>query len=261
MSSVAVMASMTSVDRESVGESALDVSAIDAPAASSSNVEPAAEALALDHLVIGATTLAEGTAWCEATLGFTPVAGGEHTFMGTHNRVFSLASAAFPRAYLEIIAIDPKAPAPGRTRWFDLDRAALQAALRRGPQLIHWVARCADIASATHRLQAEGVEPGAAEQAQRGSLRWQIGLRPDGQRLFGGAWPTLIQWGDAHPADAMQASGVTLESIVVGGLPAPLAARLPASVALDPNPDAAPIAVTLNTPRGRIDLCSQRLGN
>lgn len=228
---------------------------VDAPATGQSAREP----IDLDHLVIGATTLAEGIAWCEATLGFTPVAGGEHAFMGTHNRVFAIASAAFPRAYLEIIAIDPKAPAPGRTRWFDLDSAALQAALRRGPQLIHWVARCDDIASVTHRLQTQGVEPGAVEQARRGVLRWQIGLRPDGQRLFGGAWPTLIQWGDAHPADSMPASGVTLESIMVGGLPMVLAARLPAPVDVDPRGDAAPITVTLNTLRGRVDLISQRL--
>ena len=216
-------------------------------------------ALEVDHLVIGATTLAEGIAWCEATLGFTPVAGGEHTFMGTHNRVFSVASATFPRAYLEIIAIDPKAPAPGRTRWFDLESAALQAALRRGPRLIHWVARCDALAAATQHLQAEGIELGAVEQAQRGNLRWQIGLRPDGQRLFGGAWPTLIQWGDVHPADGMPASGITLESIAVGGLPAPLATRLPASVGIDRHANAAPITVTLSTPRGRVDLISPRL--
>ncbi|CAN5765501.1 VOC family protein [soil metagenome] len=222
---------------------------------------PEVEPLHLDHLVIGATTLAEGIAWCEASFGFTPVAGGSHAFMGTHNRVFSVASAAFPRTYLEIIAIDPTAPAPGRTRWFDLDSAALHATLRHGPQLIHWVARCHDIASATRHLQTLGAEPGAVEQARRGDLRWQIGLRPDGQRLFGGAWPTLIQWGDAHPADAMQASGVTLESVVIGGLPSALAARLPAPAAIDPNPGAAPIAVTLNTPRGRIDLSSQQLSD
>lgn len=216
-------------------------------------------ALEVDHLVIGATTLAEGIAWCEATLGFTPAAGGEHAFMGTHNRVFSVASAAFPRAYFEIIAIDPKAPAPGRTRWFDLDSAALQAALRRGPRLIHWVARCDELAAATQHLQAEGIEPGAVEQAQRGNLRWQIGLRPDGRRLFGGAWPTLIQWGDVHPADGMPASGVTLESIAIGGLPSALAARLPASVGIDPHANAAPITVTLTTPRGRVDLISPRL--
>jgi hypothetical protein len=61
--------------------------------------------------------------------------------MGTHNRLFSIASARFARAYFEIIAIDPAAPPPARSRWFDLDAPALREALARGPQLIHWVAR------------------------------------------------------------------------------------------------------------------------
>ena len=49
--------------------------------------------LQLDHLVIGAATLAEGAAWCERVFGITPAAGGQHAFMGTHNLRFSIASA------------------------------------------------------------------------------------------------------------------------------------------------------------------------
>src|SRR3954451_12396464 len=95
----------------------------------------------IDHLVIAAASLAEGVAWCEATLGVTPAAGGAHPLMGTHNRLLNIASDAFPRAYAEIIAIEPgKAPSRPKTRrWFDLDDAALQAALvQRGPGLIHF---------------------------------------------------------------------------------------------------------------------------
>jgi hypothetical protein len=55
--------------------------------------------------------------------------------MGTHNLLVNLASAAFPRAYLEILAIDPDAPAPRRIRWFDLDQPAMQQAIRGGPRL------------------------------------------------------------------------------------------------------------------------------
>jgi hypothetical protein len=50
-------------------------------------------------------------------------------------------SARFPRAYLEIIAIDPDGVAPPHPRWFGLDEPALQRALEAGPRLIHWVAR------------------------------------------------------------------------------------------------------------------------
>ncbi len=68
----------------------------------------------LDHLVMAAHTLEQGVAWCEAVLGATPAAGGKHVGMGTHNRLLSIGSVAFPQAYLEIIAIDPEAPPPGR---------------------------------------------------------------------------------------------------------------------------------------------------
>jgi len=112
----------------------------------------------LDHLVIAAASLAEGVAWCEATLGITPAAGGAHPLMGTHNRLLNIASDAFPRAYAEIIAIEPgKRPSrPGTHRWFDLDDAALQAGLaRHGPRLIHFVARVPDANAATQALARE----------------------------------------------------------------------------------------------------------
>ncbi|HEV7915404.1 MAG TPA: VOC family protein, partial [Albitalea sp.] len=116
--------------------------------------------LALDHLVVAARTLDEGVHWCEATFGIAPQAGGRHPSMGTHNRVFSLASSRFPKAYLEIIAIDPQAAAPGRVRWFDLDAPALQAQLAEGPQLIHWVMRCDDIDAQCEPWRRIGVDRG-----------------------------------------------------------------------------------------------------
>jgi len=174
----------------------------------------------LDHLVVVATTLDEGVQWCEARLGVTPGPGGRHALMGTHNRLFSIASAAFPLAYFEIIAIDPAAPAPPRRRWFDLDDAALQARVRReGPLLAHWVARVADAGAAVATLRAQGIERGEVIQASRptaqGLLQWQITVREDGQRLYDGTLPTLIRWGAVHPAAAMPASGVTLQALTL----------------------------------------------
>ena len=72
----------------------------------------------LDHLIVIAASLSQGVAWCEQTLGITPGPGGEHPLMGTHNRLFSIASPAYPRAYFEIIALQPGAKptrAPGVT--------------------------------------------------------------------------------------------------------------------------------------------------
>ena len=179
--------------------------------------------LALDHLVVAARTLDDGVRWCESTLGITPGPGGTHRAMSTHNRLFSIASTRFAKAYLEIIAIDASAAAPGRTRWFDLDSAPLQAALVDGPRLIHWVLRCDDIAVQVERLRRIGLDRGNAISAERdtaeGMLRWRISVRDDGQRLCAGALPTLIEWGERHPADSMPGSGVTLERLRIGGLP------------------------------------------
>jgi hypothetical protein len=215
--------------------------------------------IALDHLVVAARTLDEGVAWCETKLGITPGPGGEHALMGTHNRLFSIASARFERVYFEIIAVNPNAPAPSRKRWFDLDNPVLQRALAGGPKLIHWVARCDDIQSTVVALRAAGIECGEVLQAERptprGLLRWWITLRGDGQRLFGGALPTLIQWGDVHPADAMPASDVALEQITVRGLPAAVRALLPAQVDCSARAGA-PLTVTLATLCGPVVLQS-----
>src|SRR2546423_9295340 len=208
---------------------------------------------AFDHLVVAARTLDEGVAWCEATLGIVPTAGGKHVLMGTHNRVFSIATPAWPRAYFEIIAIDPVARPPGRTRWFDLDDAALQAALARGPQLIHWAMGCDDIDDRCRRLAALGVDRGRVLEAERmtpdGLLRWRISVRDDGERLAGGALPTLIQWGERHPADTMPAGGVTLQRVEVAGLPADVTACCDVP-GVDFVAHGAPLRVWLATPPG-----------
>jgi hypothetical protein len=154
-----------------------------------------------------AASLAEGVAWCEATLGVTPGPGGEHPLMGTHNRLLRIATPDFPNAYLEIIAINPVANKDQRTlgkRWFDMENPGLSAQVARdGPQLIHWVARVPDVRAAVASLAAQGIDRGEVIQASRatpgGLLQWQITVRPDGQRLFDGCLPTLIQWGDTAP--------------------------------------------------------------
>lgn len=214
--------------------------------------------VALDHLVVAARTLDEGVAWCEATLGVTPGPGGRHVFMGTHNRVFSLASTLFPRAYFEIIAIDAQAAPPQRRRWFDLDSPTLQEALQEGPRLVHWVLRCDDIDERCARLQAAGIDRGDVLATERdtpqGPLRWRISVRDDGARLFDGALPTLIAWGgERHPADTLPDSGVTLESLSVSGLPAAAwqACRVGGMAMAESGP---PLLARLSTPRGPVTL-------
>ncbi|WPG38384.1 VOC family protein [Variovorax sp. EBFNA2] len=226
----------------------------------------------VDHLVIAAASLAEGVAWCEATLGVTPAPGGAHPLMGTHNRLLNIASDAFPRAYAEIIAIEPgKVPSRPKTRrWFDLDDAALQAALvRRGPRLIHFVARVPDAHAAMQALAREEhahIDRGqlleAARDTPAGRLEWQITVRDDGQRLFYGALPTLIQWGAVHPTDAMPASGLTLRSLRVAHPRAPALSAALSAIGMGRLPvDAGPpnLVAVFDTPRGPVTLESKGL--
>ena len=210
----------------------------------------------LDHLVVAANSLDEGVRWCEATLGITPGPGGRHPLMGTHNRLFGIAGAAFARAYFEIIAIDPQALAPGRKRWFGLDEIDLRAR----PRLVHAVARCAALDERLAALRAAGCDGGVPIAASRdtayGLLAWRIAVRDDGRLLCGGALPSLIEWGSVHPADALPASGVTLHSLALRGLPkaAVHALNWPGvEFAVDAGPA---LAATMDTPRGRITLHS-----
>ena len=177
----------------------------------------------VDHIVVGAATLDDGVRWCEQTLGVTPGPGGQHVFMGTHNRLLSLGGAAYPKTYLEIIAIDPQAQAPGRPRWFGLDEPALQASLQRGPRLLHMVARTEMLDMLRWGLVAAGQDPGlpiaASRETSEGPLRWQILVRDDGVLPLAGALPTLIQWEGRHPAASMPASGLSLARVKLSGLP------------------------------------------
>ncbi|MDO9147988.1 MAG: VOC family protein [Hydrogenophaga sp.] len=220
----------------------------------------------IDHLVVAARTLDEGVAWCKATLGVAPGPGGEHALFGTHNRLVRLTCAEAPRAYLEIIAINPQAT-PTRPaklkRWFDLDDPALQARLaQHGPQLVHWVASVPDIDAATAQLHALGLERGrvltASRPSPQGLLQWRISVRDDGQRLFNGALPTLIQWGDAHPARSMPPSGLALHALSVGHPEARTLQAALGAAGLDTPVVSGPAAimVELDTPRGRVTLSS-----
>lgn len=76
-----------------------------------------------------------------------------------------------------------------------------------------------DIDAASAAWQALGMDRGPVIEASRptpqGLLRWRITVRDDGQRLFGGALPTLIQWGDTHPADGMTDAGLGLQGLTL----------------------------------------------
>jgi hypothetical protein len=157
-------------------------------------------ACSIDHLTVTAPSLEAGAAFVEQALGVPLQPGGRHARMGTHNRLLRLGESL----YLEVIAPDPAAPAPGRPRWFGLDGLAADAR----PRLATWVARTDDIAAS---LAAASEPLGAAEPMARGDLRWLITIPADGQLHLGGVAPALIQWQQpAHPAASLQDHGCSL---------------------------------------------------
>lgn len=199
----------------------------------------------LDHLAILCASLDDGAAWLEERLGVPLDPGGRHERFGTHNRLLSLG----PGLYLEVIAADPGAPPPGRPRWFALDQVDT-------PRLGNWVLRVPDLAQALTQAPPEAGEP---LDLSRGDLHWTIAVPPDGSLPWGGAYPTLIQWGPGpHPSDRLPDRGVRLLALALGH---PRAPRLQAylrdladprvTIARTPAPS---LRARFATPRGEVWL-------
>ncbi|ATQ77424.1 hypothetical protein CR152_25175 [Massilia violaceinigra] len=159
----------------------------------------------IDHITVTAPTLAEGAAWVREALGVSAAPGGKHPNMGTHNLLLRLGDALF----LEIIAVDPDAPAPGRPRWFALDTLGAGSA----PALSAWIARTDNIAAVASA--ADAVAPlGPVTPMGRGARNWLITIPADGGMPMDGVGPALIEW-DAgpHPAAGMADLGLTLDRL------------------------------------------------
>lgn len=168
----------------------------------------------LDHLAVTAESLEAGRAHVEAALGLHLQPGGQHPHFGTHNLLLGLEDGL----YLEVIAIDPGAPAPAYPRWFDLDRFSGE------PRLRTWICAVDDLDAALLR------HPGAGQAVDlaRGDLRWRMAVPGSGVLPMDNLFPALIEWqGAAHPAARLAPSGARLSRLVVSH---PEAAALKAMV-------------------------------
>lgn len=171
--------------------------------------------LAFDHLAISCADLDAGSAAVAQALGIAPGAGGQHPYFGTHNRLMSLG----PDAYLEVIAIDPEAPAPARPRWFGLD------AFEGEPRLTNWILRSDDLLT-----DLAHADPGAGMPValSRGDFRWRMAVPDTGVLPFSNLHPALIGWDGPHPAPRLPDHGLRLSRLVVSHPQAKaLAAALP----------------------------------
>jgi hypothetical protein len=158
----------------------------------------------LDHLVVAAHTLDQGSAYVQDCLGAPMTGGGKHGAMGTHNRVLKLG----PGQYLEVIAIDPEGRPPDSPRWFNLDDSEFQARLKIRPKLITWVVRTDNVDSLADAIYGQRMR---IRTMQRDALRWRFAFTDDGSMPGGGLIPHLIQWdGHIHPTEKMHDAGCRL---------------------------------------------------
>ncbi|WP_150045982.1 VOC family protein [Methylomonas rhizoryzae] len=201
----------------------------------------------IDHLVVTAPTLEAGADYLRNLLGVEPVPGGTHPRMGTHNRLLKLGESC----YLEVIAVDPAAARPNRSRWFELDAFGLTP-----PCLRAWVANTDSIEAA---CAASSLSLGLIEPMCRGELEWLISIPANGDLVMQGVAPQLIQWpADRHPAAKLADSGCKLVGLEGFHPQAKQIEQCLANIGFDdcfsvslPPPGMSPhLAATIQTPAG-----------
>lgn len=211
------------------------------------DMQPGARPAArIDHITVTAPTLQAGAAFVVGALGVTPQSGGEHPRMGTHNLLLRLGDALF----LEVIAVNPNAPAPDRPRWFALDDLKPDTPVA----LSTWVVGTDDI-RATAAASTEAL--GRIEPMSRGARNWLITIPADGSVAMDGVSPALIEWDDKpHPAAGLADHGLSLVKLeIFHPEPARVAALL-ASIGLADDrvacrhADVPRLAAHIQTPQG-----------
>ena len=159
--------------------------------------------LKLDHIVVAGVTLDDASQAVESALGVSLQQGGRHSRFGTHNRLLGLAGGI----YLEVIAIDPAAPAPSCSRWFDLDSFTGLA------RPVNWVCRTKRLETVLSAFPLAGEAVALA----RGDLNWLMAVPRDGRLPLDNLFPGVIEWQSrCHPSMRLENRGVRLRWLIVG---------------------------------------------
>ncbi|HEV7668268.1 MAG TPA: VOC family protein [Thermoanaerobaculia bacterium] len=160
--------------------------------------------LALDHLLIGAPDLGSGIAWVADHLGVTPVPGGRHPGLGTHNALTGLSGTR----YLEVIAPDPGGAG--------LAPPFAWLASFAEPAVATWAVATTDLALIASsfeewRVPHSGLMAGSRRRPDGSLLEWQTLFPEDNE---GGIIPFFISWKDPaqHPALSLP-RGLELEAL------------------------------------------------
>ena len=163
----------------------------------------------LDHLVIGAVTLEEGTEFVEDILQTKLSNIGYHKDMGTHNRVIKISN----EVYLEVVAIDPKINNLKNRKWFNLDNPNLQLKLKKSPQIIGYVIE------KNNKIPFKYYDP--FFNISRANYRWQFAMPShknnilDSEIIESGIIPSLIFWKSEKPIYKMKKNQLELISFQI----------------------------------------------
>ena len=147
----------------------------------------------LDHLVYATPDLEATCHDLEIRLGVRASAGGQHPGRGTHNALISIG----PKAYLEIIGLDPLQPEI-RPVWFAIDQLT-------APRLITWAVRIDELEAFVKEISPNAnvgvVRSGSRKTPEGTTLSWQL---TEPQLVQGvGLIPFLIEWNSSrHPAES-----------------------------------------------------------
>lgn len=203
-----------------------------------------------DHFVFAAPDVGAAVDELERRLGVRATPGGKHVGLGTHNSLLALGEDV----YLEVIGPDPEQPDPAQPRPFGIDT------LRGVGRLVTWACKAPDLQARVESARAAGYDPGAVMPLKRAApggqlLEWRLTLRP--QPAGDGLVPFLIDWGQT-PSPALSApKGCTvIDAAGEHPDPAGVAERLGALGARlrIHRADAPALILTLDTPRGRVEL-------
>ena len=163
----------------------------------------------IDHFAIGCSSLAAGVTTLKKSLGVEVPQGSKHTLMSTHNCVMQSGNESF----LELIAVDPDAPAPGRTRWFTLDDPKTTTRLAERPRALCWVVSTDNL---DETVASSPVDLGEIVTFVRGDRSWRLTVPADGHLPENALLPAFIEWSlGPHPSTGQQDLGVMLNRVLL----------------------------------------------
>ena len=163
----------------------------------------------IDHFAIGTDNLESGIKAMRDALGVDLEPGSKHDLMSTHNCVMQAGNESF----FELIAVDPDAPKPDRTRWFTLDDPHTTQRLAIRPRALCWVVNTDDLDAV---VAASPVPLGELVTFTRGERSWRLTVPEDGHLPGGGLLPAFIEWSPGpHPSTAQRDLGIRLTKIQI----------------------------------------------